>query len=151
MLSVKHKYSNFTSARRYPLSYVMSGDYYWYGDDGGWLGYQNEFIFAWTSTTTDSAKAINLGVHNNNLNPVSEYSKNVGMALRSNTARRYPLSHVFSGTYGWMNGYIYNQGDYNFLWSNTADDNANAYDLNMNSDSLLPQHSYTKLYAFALR
>ena len=118
----------------------MSGDYYWYGDSGGWLGYQNEFIFAWTSTTTDSTKAINLGVHNNNLNPVSEYSKNVGMALRSTTARRYPLSYVLSGYYYWGDGTLYFQGSYGRWWSTTASSGSYAYALLMGSSDLYPQN-----------
>ncbi|MBQ3309394.1 hypothetical protein IJG78_01815 [Candidatus Saccharibacteria bacterium] len=130
----------------------MSGDYYWYGDNGGWLGYQNEFIFAWTSTTTDSTKAINLGVHNNNLNPVSEYSKNVGMALRSTTARRYPLSYVFSGFYGWGDGFLRNQDSSGDWWSTAAYSGSNdAYTLYMGSSGLYPQNNDNKAYGFSLR
>ncbi|MBR5408551.1 hypothetical protein IK112_01220, partial [Candidatus Saccharibacteria bacterium] len=139
-------------ARRYPLSYVYSGYYYW-GD--GYLYYQGSYGGWWSTTATSDSSAYNLGMASSYLDPQLNSSKAGGVSLRCTFcftfSRRYPLSYVFSGVYYWGGGNLAYQDSVGAWWSTTASSASNAYHLNMNSSNLDPQGNNTKASGFALR
>ena len=57
-------------------------------------------------------------------------------------ARRYPLSYVLSGFYGWYNSNLLFQGEAGYWWSATAYSTDNANSLTMNSSNLTPFQDY---------
>ncbi|MBQ3469779.1 hypothetical protein IJH16_02295 [Candidatus Saccharibacteria bacterium] len=66
-------------------------------------------------------------------------------------SRRYPLSYVLSGAYGWNNGNLFSQGSGGGWWSTTAY-SSNAYDLDIDSSGIYPQYdSFGKVSGFSLR
>ena len=151
MLSVKHKYSNSTSARRYPLSYVLSGQYYW--AEGSLLG-QNEYG-GWQSTTANSSNSYVyfLYISNNSLlSQGDEGHKPSGLSLHSIKARRYPLSYVNQvGAYYWKTGDLYNQNSLGHWWANAAYSNDNAQYMIIAATYLTAEGNNEKLYGFSLR
>ncbi len=74
----------------------------------------------------------------------------VGFSV-SNSARRYPLSYVFSGYYRWGNGNLNNQDSDGYWWSTAAYSDSIAYYLSMYSSGLYPQTTNSKTYGFSLR
>ncbi|MBQ3469780.1 hypothetical protein IJH16_02300 [Candidatus Saccharibacteria bacterium] len=70
---------------------------------------------------------------------------------RSTSARRYPLSYVFSGYYVWGNGNLYNQDAHGNWWSTAAYSDSSAYALGMVSSNLFPQNNLNKANGFTLR
>ncbi|MBQ3469695.1 hypothetical protein IJH16_01850 [Candidatus Saccharibacteria bacterium] len=71
--------------------------------------------------------------------------------IASPNARRYPLSYVYSGRYGWGGGNLISQDFDGDWWSTAAYSASNAYYLGMNSSVLLPQNNYSKANGFTLR
>ena len=69
----------------------------------------------------------------------------------SASARRYPLSLVYSGDYQWHNGAINAQNTYGFWWSNTAISNDGSYGLNVGSSALYPQGNDGQAVGLVLR
>ena len=63
----------------------------------------------------------------------------------------YPLSYVYSGTYYWGTGRLYDQSLYGHYWSSSIVSSANSYRLRMNSTRLIKANSYNKRIGFALR
>ena len=68
-----------TIARRYPLSFVFSGYYYW---DNGQLYYQGASGNWWSTSATASDTARYLGMNATILNPQFNGSKLGGFSLR---------------------------------------------------------------------
>ncbi|MBQ3469678.1 hypothetical protein IJH16_01765 [Candidatus Saccharibacteria bacterium] len=66
-------------------------------------------------------------------------------------ARRYPLSYVFSGFYGWGNGDLSRQDSDGNWWSITAVDNTSAYALRIPTQTIMPRDSNGKHAGFPLR
>ena len=72
-----------TSARSYPMSLVYSGIYSWIG--GGYLDYQNEWAFIYTSSTliyNNKELGQDLLISKNVVNPGAGNDKRVGHSLR---------------------------------------------------------------------
>ena len=141
-----------TQARRYPLSYVLSGRYFWNTTAGGGydkLDFQGTYGFWWTSAPISATGAYSMGINGGLV--AREDGKAAGFPLRSISTRRYPLSYVFAGVYWLSGGTLDGQGAYSIWRSSTAIDNDNAYGLSTNSSSLLPQNSNHKNYGFPLR
>ena len=69
----------------------------------------------------------------------------------STGARRYPLSYVYSGTYSWGVGDLYNQGSVGYGMSTTAQSDRGAYFLSVHSGGLVPQGNDSKTYSLPLR
>ena len=137
------------NARRYPLSYVLSGLYRW---GNGGLDDQGSSGYWWSSAAGSDSSAYNLGMNSSDLNPQGNYSKVNGFTLRSTIARRYPLSYVLSGYYIWSDGYLNRQDSYGFWWATTANDTNNgAYSLDVGGSTLNPQNSNGKVNGFTLR
>ncbi|MBQ3309298.1 hypothetical protein IJG78_01320 [Candidatus Saccharibacteria bacterium] len=68
-----------TKARRYPLSYILPGYYYWrggnlygQGTDGNW----------WPTSAYSSTNAYHLAMHSSALNPQYNLNKAYGFPLR---------------------------------------------------------------------
>ena len=138
----------FNHTRRYPLSYVNQvGVYYW---ASGYLYNQDSLGHWWTATAYDSSNAYYMILATTYLQGDGHNNKLYGFSLRSNTARRYPLSYVYSGRYSWGDGNLYLQDSYGVWWSTAASSDSNAYLLYMDSNSLLPQHNVNKALGFAL-
>ena len=134
-----------TPARRYPLSYVFSGNYGWTSSTGdGVLNMQGSISRFWSSIAVDTGYATSLRLYESTayVSPQWSDTKMVGASLRcvsvSNTARRYPLSYVYSGYYGWWDGNLDTQGSRGIFWSATTNGNAQAYRLSVwtNLDTL---------------
>ena len=68
-----------TKARRYPLSYIYSGNYYGTGE----VGNQGTGGSWWTHTAYDSSTAYRLGMSSTGLNSQLDYAKNGGFSLRN--------------------------------------------------------------------
>ena len=68
-----------TNARRYPLSFVFSGDYYW---NNGQLYSQGVASRWWSTTATASDTARRLGMVATGLGPQSVDNKLHGFTLR---------------------------------------------------------------------
>ena len=80
--SLRYPYGS-TSARSYPVSLVYSGIYSWIG--GGYLDYQNEWAFIYTSATliyNNKELGQDLLISTNVVNPWAGNDKRVGHALR---------------------------------------------------------------------
>ena len=77
-LSVVSPSTGSTKARRYPLSYIFSGNYYGTGE----VGNQGTGGSWWTHTVYDSSTAYRLGMSGTGLNPQLDYAKNGGFSLR---------------------------------------------------------------------
>ncbi|MBR5408743.1 hypothetical protein IK112_02225 [Candidatus Saccharibacteria bacterium] len=89
------------------------------------------------STTAQSDRgAYFLSVHSGGLVPQGNDSKTYSLPLRcvSTQARRYPLSYVYSGYYGWWDGNLDTQGSRGIFWSATTNGNAQAYRLSVWTD-----------------
>ena len=71
--------------------------------------------------------------------------------IASPNARRYPLSYVYSGRYGWGGGNLISQDFDGDWWSTAAYSASNAYSLTMYSSNLVPQYSNNKAGGFTLR
>ncbi|MBR5408674.1 hypothetical protein IK112_01870 [Candidatus Saccharibacteria bacterium] len=149
--------SIFTFSRRYPLSYVWSGQY---GGGNGKLGNQGEYGFWWSSMALGQSQARRVYLnYDNGLETTEEntaITKYNALALHYifisfTSARRYPLSYVFFGYYYWGNGNLVNQDSGGYWWSTAAYSDSNAYYLGMNSSLLYPQYNNNKAYGFALR
>ena len=132
--------------RRYPLSYVYSGNY---NNSLGTLNLQNENSGWWSTTPVDSSTAYFLIIGNSMF--VHSDAKLFGLPLRSTGIRRYPLSYVFSGYYNWGTDYMGGQDSSGYWWSTTASSDSNAYNLSIHSSDLNPQYNNNKAYGFALR
>ncbi|MBR5408769.1 hypothetical protein IK112_02355 [Candidatus Saccharibacteria bacterium] len=140
--------SRSTSARRYPLSYVYAGMYEW---SNGILHNQDSYGVWWSTTAYSASNAYYMDMHSSDLNPQTNYTKLTGFALRSTSARRYPLSYVYSGMYEWSNGILYNQDFYGVWWSTSAYNTNNAYRLYIPNSNLDPMGNDSKARGFALR
>ena len=142
------------NARRYPLSYILSGYYNW---GTGYMGGQDSSGYWWSTTAGSDSSAYSLSMHSSDLNPQYNYNKADGFTLRCVSlgftfSRRYPLSYVFSGDYSWESGgALSGQGQWSNWWSLLAATSSNAYSLSSSSSVLSPQNNYTKAYGFALR
>ena len=66
-------------------------------------------------------------------------------------ARRYPLSYVLSGFYGWGDGYLGIQDSYGRWWSITAYESTASRYLAMADGALVPQNGSGKASGFTLR
>ncbi|MBQ3469844.1 hypothetical protein IJH16_02640 [Candidatus Saccharibacteria bacterium] len=66
-------------------------------------------------------------------------------------SRRYPLSYVYAGWYGWNGRSLNEQGLSSFWWSTLANDSADAYYLGVTREILDPQLAGSKLYGYSLR
>ncbi|MBQ3469679.1 hypothetical protein IJH16_01770 [Candidatus Saccharibacteria bacterium] len=143
---------HFTIARRYPLSYVFSGNYYW---GGGYLGNQGSLGYWWSTTALSDSLAYHLRMNSSDLGPQYGNNKAHGFSLRcvsySTSARRYPLSYVLSGYYYWRDGTLLYQDSGGFWWSTAAYNDSEAYNLNMYSSNLGPQGHHIKARGLALR
>ena len=166
-LFTKYRSTGSTKARRYPLSYILSGSYSWGSgqlDNHGVVGYW------WSATAKSSANTYYLYVSNSSgLGPQGNYDNNIvnSLSLRctiqifffqkifhstgSTKARRYPLSYIFSGYYYWGGGNLNGQGTYGYWWSTSANSSTYAYNLYMDSSALGPQGYNSKALGFPLR
>ncbi|MBR5408742.1 hypothetical protein IK112_02220 [Candidatus Saccharibacteria bacterium] len=146
--------SYFIFARRYPLSYVLSGFYSWYD---GTLGYQETIAGYWWSTAAlSNSDAYDLGIGTSAIFTHGNHTKTNGMALRyisvSNFTRRYPLSYVYSGNYAGTTGSMQYQGTDGYNWSTTAKDNGISYAFYFGDNALVTiDREYPKTVYFALR
>ncbi len=68
----------------------------------------------------------------------------------STNAQKTPLSLVYSGVYGWVNGTLSLRGSYGFFWSSTPVSAAYAHYLLFYSTRLEPQHGY-KVDGYTIR
>ncbi len=140
-----------TGARRYPLSYVYSGLYYW---GNGGLFHQNSNGRWWSTTAYSDSGAYYLYMDSSGLHPQSNINKANGLALRcvsySTSTRRYPLSYVYSGVFYWSDSKLYNQNSYGVLWSTTTNNAGTAYGLAVGGGDLRPQYIDTKYAGSAL-
>ena len=149
--SIVNSSSGSTGARRYPLSYVYSGVYYWLNGYGLVDG-QNSRGYWWSITANSAGEAYFLYTYASFLDPQYSTGKTNGQSLRSTITRRYPLSYVFSGQYYWVPGSLLYQNTNAGWWSTTAGDASNAYNLGMGSSALHPQVSGSaKTGGFPLR
>ena len=140
-------------ARRYPLSYVFSGYYYW---GNGSLFYQGSYGGWWPTTASSDSNAYYLRMGSSGLDPQNNTIKAYGFALRcvsySTSARRYPLSYVYSGLYRWDFGNLDGQDSGGYWRSTAANGNSGAYYLVMYSSGLNPQdNNYGRAFGFPLR
>ncbi|MBR5408654.1 hypothetical protein IK112_01770 [Candidatus Saccharibacteria bacterium] len=145
-----------TLARRYPLSYVYSGLYEWVS--GRYLYGQGDFGYWWSALANNSSNAYYLNMHNSLLDPQVSNSKTYGWALRSNTPRRYPLSYVYSGNYGWTSstgdGVLNMQGGIARFWTTLTVNTDRATSLRIYDGAgeyLTPQWSDGKTIGGSLR
>ncbi|MBR5408801.1 hypothetical protein IK112_02520 [Candidatus Saccharibacteria bacterium] len=90
-------------------------------------------------------------MNSNSLNFQANHDKSYGFTLRSTTARRYPLSYVFSGGYGGSYGELVYQSSEFDIWASTSYSSDRAYYLAAASGIINFQNDTTKLYSFALR
>ncbi len=135
-------------SRRYPLSYVYDGYYFW---SDGTLNSQDSNSRYWATAAYSYNVAYYFGLWDGTADPQAITNTPVGGSLRFTIARRYPLSYVFSGLYRWGNGTLYYQDSYGYWWSTAATSDSNAYLLDLNSSNLSPQSIDNKAYGFALR
>ncbi|MBQ3469474.1 hypothetical protein IJH16_00660 [Candidatus Saccharibacteria bacterium] len=77
------------NARRYPLSYVISGRYDW---SNGNLYYQDSVGNWWSTTAYSGSNAYNLYMNSSSLGPQSNNTKAHGFPLRST---KYPSVSAF--------------------------------------------------------
>ena len=69
----------------------------------------------------------------------------------STSARKTPLSLVYSGYYYWVNGNLNGRGSYGYFWSSTPFSATGAHGSDFYSAHLLPQYGYNKIYGFTIR
>ncbi|MBR3204761.1 hypothetical protein IKF81_03725 [Candidatus Saccharibacteria bacterium] len=69
----------------------------------------------------------------------------------STSARKTPLSLVYSGFYVWVDGNLNNRGSYGYFWSSTPYSTADARYLFFYSTRLIPQYGYNKIRGFTIR
>ena len=85
--------SIFTFSRRYPLSYVYSGYYYW---GNGNLNGQDSLGYWWSTAAYNDSEAYNLYMNSSSLNPQSYYGKVGGFSLRCvSYSTTYPSVSAF--------------------------------------------------------
>ncbi|MBQ3309293.1 hypothetical protein IJG78_01295 [Candidatus Saccharibacteria bacterium] len=145
-----------TKARRYPLSYIFSGFYYW----GGYLRYQGAAGYWWAATSNESSGAYDLSMDSSSLNPSTNNHDNnlmYGLSLRffhsstgSTKARRYPLSYIYSGLIRWFEGSTGGQGTSGYWWTRLVYSDLKTYSLIMGETTMTSQDGYEKLYGFSL-
>ena len=75
----------------------------------------------------------------------------VFISTSSTSARRYPLSYVYSGYYVWGNGNLKYQDASGDWWPNSPYSSTHAHYLTIYNGTLLPQASYNKAGGFTLR
>ncbi|MBQ3469566.1 hypothetical protein IJH16_01170 [Candidatus Saccharibacteria bacterium] len=144
---------HFTSARRYPLSYVFSGNYYW---GGGTLYYQDSYGRWWSTTASSDSNAYYLLMHSSLLSPQDYSNKAGGFSLRCVSlgftfSRRYPLSYVFAGYYTWINAILGNQGDGSGYYSATASNNRASRMAVFPGSLIYSDDTLNKNYGYSLR
>ena len=66
-------------SRRYPLSLIYSGNFYW---NNGNLYNQGSIGYWWSRTANSDTNSYYLGVNSSDLNPQANYSKLIGFPLR---------------------------------------------------------------------
>ena len=71
--------SIFTFSRRYPLSYVYSGYYYW---GNGNLNGQDSLGYWWSTAAYSDSRAYSLAMSSSHLDPQDNSSEALGFALR---------------------------------------------------------------------
>ena len=135
-------------ARRYPLSYIFSGNYNW---GSGYLGRQGTDGYWWASLAYSSDNAYDLAMDSGYFGPQSNGTKVYGFPLRSTSARRYPLSYVYSGAFSLDDGLLRLQNSAWALWSITANNSNIAYSFSAGSSFFYIQNTDNKLYSFSLR
>ena len=132
--------SNSIKARRYPLSYVMSGQYWW---DDGQLRYQGNNGYAHTATAYTVSDNYFLGIYGGTaLAPQNIAGKTFGFPLRFTSARRYPLSYVYSGNYYWYGtsaGQLVNQGYLSDFATSTNYQTTQIVGMRISSSGVFPQ------------
>ena len=84
-------------ARRYPLSYVKSGQYYW---DTGRLYLQTLDGRYWSSSIVSSTHSYDLHMYSTRLVKAGSYNKRIGDALRFVTSLRTNLVSAHCPTNG---------------------------------------------------
>ena len=85
-----------------------------------------------------------------NNEPSSSKKRNIFFV--STTARRYPLSYIFSGVYEFNTAKLVVQGTDAIYWSSTnSASEASSYLLAMGGAYLNPESNYPKLWAGSLR
>ena len=105
----------------------------------------------WPSTTANSNSNIyDLSMGSSYLNPQSNGVKDDGFSLRFIFSRRYPLSYVYSGNYGWY-GSLYGQGSIGYWNSTTANGASNTYHFSIDNGSADPRDTHNKIYGWTLR
>ncbi len=113
------------------------------------MDFQGIYGFWWTSAPVSATGAYSMGINGGLV--AREDGKAAGFPLRSIKARRYPLSYVYAGWYGW-NGRSLNEQDLSsFWWSTLANDSVNAYYLGATGEILNPQLTGSRLYGYSLR
>ena len=96
--------SIFTFSRRYPLSYVYSGYYYW---GNGNLNGQDSLGYWWSTAAYSDSRAYSLAMSSSHLDPQDNSSEALGFALRCvSYSTCIPSVSAFvcafrSGTMGW--------------------------------------------------
>ena len=149
VLSAPSFYS--TGARRYPLSYVISGRYFW--NEGRLYGQGNDGDVQFMSSTSISdTQGSFLVIYGSVLDTQRSSNKLHGINLRSTIARRYPLSYVIAGFYRWHEGSLGGiQDGYSYWWASTTLDASAAKALYIVIYSTLaPQNGGSKLLGFPL-
>ncbi|MBR5408803.1 hypothetical protein IK112_02530 [Candidatus Saccharibacteria bacterium] len=66
-------------------------------------------------------------------------------------ARRYPLSYVYSGYYGWDSGRTGNQNEGGHWWSSKAENSSKSYLFHTSNTALYSQTDHLKDQGFTLR
>ncbi|MBR5408675.1 hypothetical protein IK112_01875 [Candidatus Saccharibacteria bacterium] len=145
----------FTFSRRYPLSYVISGRYFW--NEGKLYGQGNDGDVQFMSSTSISdTQGSGLVIYGSVLDTQRGTNKLHSINLRSTIARRYPLSYVLSGFFYWGNNYglagLGDQGTGGHLHSATPDSGVsdNMYYLYITGSNVIPQGNNNKTFGFAL-
>ncbi|MBQ3470075.1 hypothetical protein IJH16_03880 [Candidatus Saccharibacteria bacterium] len=134
--------TNSILSRRYPLSYVFSGYYYW---GPGNLYNQDSYGLWWSTAAYSDSGAYSLRMDSGGLGPQYNGIKTGGFPLRCvyyfiNT-RRYPLSYVYSGDYGWLSGNLYSQTTQGGWWTNLSSNSNFAYFMTIHANGINPQNN----------
>ncbi|MBR3204080.1 hypothetical protein IKF81_00140 [Candidatus Saccharibacteria bacterium] len=69
----------------------------------------------------------------------------------STSARKTPLSLVYSGIYSWVYGGLYYRGSDGYFWSPTPYSAASAHNLTFNSTRLVPRFGDNKISGLTIR
>ncbi|MBR3204352.1 hypothetical protein IKF81_01565 [Candidatus Saccharibacteria bacterium] len=81
----------------------------------------------------------------------TNYSLQDNDSTSSLNAHKTPLSLVYSGYYGWVDGNLNYRGSGGYFWSSTPYSTTNARNLYFYSTRLRPQNGFNKIYGLPIR